>query len=244
MSSIQNNERMIWGNLKSRGLNDYAVAGIMGNLYAESGLQSAVLEALYRNKFGMTSEEYTAVVDNGSYTNFIKDCAGYGLAQWTYWARKEALLNYKNQCGASIGDLSMQLDFFWQELQGYTGVMNVLQHAGSVREASDAMLLQYERPADQSEAVKVKRASYGQRYYDQYAKSQSDPAEPDTPASPSGKSSKATPETNPTDKKSMDDIAREVIRGIWGNGEERRRLLTAAGYDYETVRSRVNELLR
>lgn len=242
MSDNKNYARTIWSNLKSRGLNDYAVAGIMGNLFAESGLQSAILETYYQKKYSMTSEAYTAAVDNGSYGNFVRDSAGYGLAQWTYWARKEALLNYKNQCGASIGDLSMQLNFFWQELQGYTGVMNVLRHAGSVREASDVMLLQYERPADQSEEVKVRRASYGQKYYDQFAKNPSDSAEPSKPASPSEKSSKATPETDST--KSPDDIAREVIRGIWGNGEERRRRLTAAGYDYETVRSRVNELLR
>ena len=45
-----------------------------------------------------------------------------------------------------------------------------LKAAKSVREASDIVLTQYERPADQSENVKKKRASYGQKYYDRYAK--------------------------------------------------------------------------
>lgn len=43
---------------------------------------------------------------------------------------------------------------------------------------------------------------------------------------------------------SIDEIAREVINGKWGNGAERKRRLTEAGYDYEAVQKRVNEMLR
>lgn len=45
-------------------------------------------------------------------------------------------------------------------------------------------------------------------------------------------------------KKSVDTIASEVIRGDWGNGDERKKKLTAAGYDYSAVQKKVNELLR
>ena len=44
-------------------------------------------------------------------------------------------------------------------------------------------------------------------------------------------------------KKSIDTIAREVIRGDWGNGADRKKRLTAAGYDYNAVQKRVNQLL-
>ena len=44
-------------------------------------------------------------------------------------------------------------------------------------------------------------------------------------------------------QKSIDEIAREVIRGDWGNGADRKNWLTAAGYDYSAVQSKVNELL-
>lgn len=47
----------------------------------------------------------------------------------------------------------------------------------------------------------------------------------------------------PAASKTADELAREVIRGNWGNGEERRQKLTAAGYDYAAVQSRVNEIL-
>lgn len=43
--------------------------------------------------------------------------------------------------------------------------------------------------------------------------------------------------------KSTDAVAREVIRGDWGNGAERKRRLTAAGYDAEEIQARVNTLM-
>lgn len=45
-------------------------------------------------------------------------------------------------------------------------------------------------------------------------------------------------------KKSVDELAKEVIQGKWGNGADRKQRLTAAGYDYATVQKRVNELLK
>ena len=42
--------------------------------------------------------------------------------------------------------------------------------------------------------------------------------------------------------KDIDTVALSVLRGNWGNGEEKRKKLEAAGYDYHLVQSRVNEL--
>lgn len=50
-------------------------------------------------------------------------------------------------------------------------------------------------------------------------------------------------ESSSTGKKSNEEIAREVIRGDWGNGDERKRRLTEAGYDYGAVQSIVNQLV-
>lgn len=163
------NEEKIWKFLKSKGFTDFGVAGLMGNLYAESGLSPINLQNSYEKKLNFTDQSYTQAVDNGSYTNFVKDAAGYGLAQWTYWSRKQNLLNYAQSVGKSIGDLDMQLEFLCKELSGYSVVWKTLQSATSVFEASNAVLLQYERPANQSEAVQNKRASYGQAYYDKFA---------------------------------------------------------------------------
>ena len=45
-------------------------------------------------------------------------------------------------------------------------------------------------------------------------------------------------------KKSVDEIAKEVIRGEWGNGADRKKRLTDAGYDYAEVQARVNEYFK
>ena len=48
---------------------------------------------------------------------------------------------------------------------------------------------------------------------------------------------------SPTPKKSNEELAKEVINGNWGNGEERKRRLKEAGYDYSAVQNIVNQML-
>ena len=162
--------KKVWDYFKSRGLNDYGVAGLMGNLYAESGLRACNLQNTFEKSLGYSDAEYTAAVDQGIYTNFINDKAGYGLAQWTYWSLKEEMYNYIKKKNKSIGDLDAQMEFLAYQLSNsFKAVWSTLQTATSVLEASNAVLLKFERPADQSVAVQNKRAGYGQEYYDKYA---------------------------------------------------------------------------
>jgi hypothetical protein len=142
----------------------------MGNLYAESGLKPTNLQNTFEKKLGYTDAEYTAAVDQKLYTNFVNDSAGYGLAQWTYYSRKQNMLTFHTKKGKSIGDLNTQLEFLVHELTtSYkSSVWEVLKSAKSILEASNAVLLKFERPADQSTAVQNKRASFGQEYYNKY----------------------------------------------------------------------------
>lgn len=59
-------------------------------------------------------------------------------------------------------------------------------------------------------------------------------------------SSKPETSTKPaaTEKKSVEELAKEVIEGKWGTGETRKSKLKAAGYDYDAVQKRVNELTK
>ena len=163
--------KVIWDFLKKAGLNDYGIAGLMGNLYAESGLYSCNLQNSYENKIGYKDVEYTAAVDQNVYNNFANDKAGYGLAQWTYPTRKQNLLTFHKKKGVSIGDLETQLEFLVQELKtSYaTSVWSKLEKAESVLGASNVVLFKFERPSDTSEKVQQLRASYGQKYYNLYA---------------------------------------------------------------------------
>lgn len=164
-------EKAIWDTLQAAIGNAYGTAGLMGNLYAESALKPENLQNTGNKALGMTDAEYVAAVDSGAYSadTFIHDGYGLGLAQWTYYSRKQALLNYVKAAGKSIGDLEAQLGFLIQEIKGYKTVWSTLTTAASVREASDVVLKKYECPADQSETVQVRRAGYGQTYYDKYA---------------------------------------------------------------------------
>lgn len=128
------------------------------------------LENIYNEKLCISDEQYTNAVDSGSYSNFIYDKAGYGLVQWTWWSRKKALYDYAKSLGTSIGDLDMQLNFLWKELNnGYIGVLETLRNATSVLEASNEVLFKFERPANQDASVQEMRARYGRAYYDKYA---------------------------------------------------------------------------
>ena len=161
--------KTIWNYLKNWLGNDYGVAGLMGNLQAESALLPMNVQNSYEKKVG-TDAEYTAKVDAGTYTAFATDSAGYGLAQWTYSTRKKNLLAFAQEKGASIGNLDMQLEFLKKEMQkSYSSLVKTLKNATSVKEASDAVLTGYEKPANQGDSVKKTRASYGQKFYDTYA---------------------------------------------------------------------------
>lgn len=159
-------EKRVWNKLISAGLTEAGSAGLMGNLKAESALNPRNLQNTFEKKLGFTDDSYTAAVDSGKYANFERDGAGYGLAQWTYHTRKAALLAFAKERGASVGNLDMQLDFLLKELQeGYTGLYNLLRITDSIQVASDAVLTQFERPADMSASVKQKRAGYGIAFY-------------------------------------------------------------------------------
>lgn len=177
-SGNKTDEKVIWDFLMDKLGNAYGVAGLMGNLYAESALKPTNLQNSYEKKLGYSDDGYTAAVDNGSYTNFVRDSAGYGLAQWTYWSRKQNLLQYIQSKKMSIGNLTMQLEFLYKELsESYKSVLNTLKTAKSIRVASDAVLTKFERPANMGTSVQEKRASYGQKYYDKYASTVTVPTE-------------------------------------------------------------------
>lgn len=164
------NEEKIWNYMKSKGLNDYAISGIMGNMFAESGLSPTNMQDSFEKKLGYNDATYTAAVDNGTYKNFIKDGCGFGITQTTFWSRKENLYNLAKSRGVSIGNLEMQLDFFWQELtEDFKTVYQLLQSVKSVKEASDLILTKFEMPGDMSDSVKNLRAYYSKKYYDNYA---------------------------------------------------------------------------
>lgn len=162
------NEKTIWDFFLEKGATSAGVAGLMGNLYAESHLRSNNLQDIFNSSLGMTDEEYTSAMDSGVYQNFVADGACYGIAQWK-GSRLEKLRQYTQEKGLSVGNLTGQLGFLWQELsESYQDVQKILCTTEDVTEASNTVLIFYERPSDQSGAVLEKRASLGEGYYEKY----------------------------------------------------------------------------
>lgn len=160
---------LIWNFFMDRLGNPYAVAGLMGNLYLESYLRANNLQDSSNSYYGISDAEYTRRVDSGEYTNFVYDSDGYGLAQWTYWSRKQTLYNHAKDWNASIGNVVMQMDCLYYEMETtFASVLRDLRNTDNVREASDIVLTRLEGAANQSESVKALRASYGAQFFNQY----------------------------------------------------------------------------
>lgn len=173
-TTTTNHAKTIWNYLKNKIGNEYGVAGLMGNLYAESGLYPDRVQGDI--PYSSYSQDYTAKVDNGTISEYDfvyngPNGGGYGLAQWTYYTRKQALYDmYKTGGYSSIGSISLALDYLWQELEAdFPGVVDVLKNASSIREASDKVLHDFENPADQSVSVEAAREDFGRYYFNLYA---------------------------------------------------------------------------
>lgn len=177
----------IWNRLLDTFGNENGVAGLMGNLYAESSLLPYRKQGDFTGGF-RDSLIYTNDVNNGTkseYT-FVHDSVGYGLAQWTYFSRKQGYYNYwKNGGYSSVGDINLGIDYLIVELNGdYNHVGNVIRNASTIREASDYVLHQFENPKDQSTAVELKRFSYATDCYNLFSGGSPTPPIPPTPPVP------------------------------------------------------------
>lgn len=166
----KDNAEKIWNFFLDEGFSIYGIAALMGNLSAESGLDPKNLQNSCEKRLNYTDAEYTAAVDNGTYKNFTYDGAGYGLPQFTFPSRKEAFYKYAKAAGKSIGDLETQLLFMVEEMKkDFKSVYSALKTASDVKTTSDLVLKKYEAPKDRSDAVKRKRAEYGQEYFNRFS---------------------------------------------------------------------------
>lgn len=161
-------QQQIWNYLLEITGNAYAAAGLMGNLYAESGLVPTNLQDACEASLGYEDGTYTEAVDSGTYSDFATDWAGYGLAQWTWQERKQNLLAFAQDAGMSVGSLDLQLRFVAWELEE-RGLLSELQAVRSVREASDLVLFRYEAPLDTGAETQTVRCGLSMTFYNQFA---------------------------------------------------------------------------
>ena len=156
----------IYLHLLKSGLTSEGACALMGNLNAESGLRANNAE---NGRTSLSDDDYTAAVDNGTYTAFVTDAIGYGLAQWTYWSRKQSLLAYAKARGCSIGDCEMQLDFCLKEIkERYSGLFNWLCSTKDLEQATADVCTLYEKPAVNNIETRCK---YAKQFYAEFSNS-------------------------------------------------------------------------
>lgn len=136
--------QLIYDKLRAAGLTHSGVCGVMGNLMAESSMIANIAQ---RGMTKLTDKEYTDKYDNYP-TTCYRDGVGYGLAQWTYWSRKQELFEFANAKGVSVGDEAMQVEFVIHELRkDYSGLFSFLCETDDLYAATDRVCREYERPA-------------------------------------------------------------------------------------------------
>ena len=171
-------DRLIWNKLIEAGMTPQGAAGLLGNIYAESGIIANRVETLCLKRLreagqNYTDESYTAGVDNGSITRdrFLHPLGdnrvyGYGLCQWTSPGRKAGLYDLCKKRGVSIGDPEAQVEWLIEELKtSYKSVWETLTSTDAVLLASNAVLLKFEVPADTGSSVRQLRYDYSMKYY-------------------------------------------------------------------------------
>ena len=173
----------LWNFLLAQTGNAYGVAGLMGNLWVESHCCPYELETheqqytycwdyTVNHVRTLTSASAFASQYYGSYiyegqTYYAK---GFGLAQWTYSTRKEALYNYvyNGLDHTYLGDMERDANFLVYEMQNsYPDVWNVLCNATSIEQASDKVLMDYEAPRNAS-GQKSTRRKYSRWMYEDF----------------------------------------------------------------------------
>ena len=172
-----NNEQLIWNLLLDGIGNPYGAAAMMGNLRAESSLNPLNMTGTKAKQWA-TADEYVSAVNNGSYDifSFAHDGIAFGLAQWLFWSRKQALAEYAR--GQDIGSVDVQMGYLFEELPKYSTVWSGLVNATDISAASDLVMLKYERPGTVTKLAKEKRRDFAFRYFDRYYKTPEESKDP------------------------------------------------------------------
>ncbi len=180
----------IWSLLRNDGLSEVAAAAVMGNMYQESRcVPTAVNQNELHRKYGssITPTKYINMIEDGTITKsgFSRDAVGFGLTQWTYWTRKQALYTtWENQTDFGIGSWNMQMNHLLRHdttfanvranyLDGYSTATGSNSNLIS---ASDDFFVWYEASGyKNTDGTGTKRATYTWRIYQHYTGTTPDP---------------------------------------------------------------------
>lgn len=127
---------MTWAFLREgMGLDSMHASAVMSNIQWESGFSSDNLQG-------------TSSSHDSSYVYNAYDGKGYGLMQWTFWERKEGLLEQANSMGLDYSDTNAQLAYMRKEMENYIpSEWNTFKSKNTLYDATDYFLDHIEMPA-------------------------------------------------------------------------------------------------
>ena len=163
--------RTIYSKLRAAGLSPAGACGLLGNLMAESGMTANIAQ---RGMTELTDAQYTAKFD-ASPELCYRDGVGYGLAQWTFWSRKQELSRFAKARGTSVGSENTQVEFILHELHSDFGKLwDFLCTTDDLYAAADRVCREFERPAVNNVD---RRYEFAKVFYDEFNAAVSAPKE-------------------------------------------------------------------
>lgn len=140
----------IYNRLRAAGLTEAGALGFLGNWDCESNCEPFRVQGDF-SPYKTISHQYTEDVEDGRIpmNQFAHDAKGYGLAQWTYFSRKEGLYDFWKRSGKTLDDCEMQVDFALHELASgeYLPVDHAVRNLNDIYACVKIICTQYERPA-------------------------------------------------------------------------------------------------
>lgn len=174
----------IYNRLRQGGLSEAGALGMMGNWQCESGLEPNRVQGDF-SPYRTISKDYVRRIENFTldrYT-FAHDAKGFGLAQWTFYSRKEALWDAWHKSGLSIASDELQVKFALSELtSGYGGLYSFLCSTSDLYEATARICREFERPAINNIDARFQAANALKYEIDLNGKTEEQ--EPETPQEP------------------------------------------------------------
>lgn len=144
------NAEKIYNFFVAKGLSGAQAAGILGNLQQESNFNPAIIQG------GQIADaNYTPV-----------NSVGFGLAQWTFTDRQAPLVALAKSSNRKVIDITVQLDYLWQELNGtHKHALTTLRAATTPEDAAYVFHRDFEASADSEATVKAKRGGPAREWY-------------------------------------------------------------------------------
>lgn len=179
-----------------------------------------------KHPYAVTDAAYKALID------LVTDiCKRNGIKKLIWSDKKADRVNHKNGCNMTVhrdyANKSCPGKYLYDRHPEIAAEVNKKLSASNGKEETVMYRVQIGAFSVKANAEKMLAKAKAAGFTDAYITT----------------TSSTTEQTKPV-LKSIDEVAKEVIQGKWGNGVDRKNRLTAAGYDYATVQARVNELCK